>query len=153
MMSHFEESIEIAAPSQTIWDYVQDYRRRAEWDKTVTSFEPIGTDRVGKGVAVRVKSAGPPPFEYEALYVSFEPYKVSAVKQTRPITNVPFARSAGSWRYQDLGNGRTRFSMTFEYEPKWGLLGRLLDTLLMRSAIRRSVRDSLTNLQRAIDGK
>lgn len=151
-MSRVEDSVEIAARPETIWDYVQDYHHRREWDTTVTSWEPATGDRIGKGVTVRARSAGPLPFEYEAVYVSFEPYRVSAVKMTRPIGNVPFARSAGSWRYQDAGDGRTRFSMTLEYKLKWGLFGRLLDVMLMRPAIQRSIRTSLANLKRRIDG-
>jgi hypothetical protein len=75
-MGRIAESIDISASPQSIWDYVQDYQHRTEWDTTVHEYRPIGTDKVGKGVSVLVKSSGFPMNEYEAVYVSFEPYKV-----------------------------------------------------------------------------
>ena len=147
-MGRIKESIEITAPPQRIWDYVQDYRRRAEWDATVARFEPVGADRVDKGVTVRIKSAGFPSVEYEALYVSYEPYTVSAVKLTRPIKNVLFRSAAGSWRYRELDSHRTLFTMTFDYDLPWGIVGEVFDRLFLLPAMRAGIRRSLGNLQR-----
>lgn len=146
-MTHIKESIEISATPRAIWDYVQDYRRRAEWDVTTARFEPIGAVRVDKDVRVLVRTSGLSPIEYEAVYVSYDPFKVSAVKMTRAIKNVPFTRSAGSWRYNDLGHGRTEFTMTFDYELKQGVMNRWLDRFVIEPAIRRAICKALENLQ------
>ncbi len=146
-MGRIKDSIEIAAPPQRIWDYVQDYRRRAEWDATVARFEPVGTDRVDKGVTVRIRSAGFPAVEYEAVYVSYEPYTVSAVKLTRPIKNDLFRNAAGSWRYQALDSGGTLFTMTFDYDLSWGIFGVIFDRLFLLPVMRAEIKRSLKNLQ------
>jgi len=96
-MTHILESIAIKAPPQPIWEYVQEYRRRAEWDVTTLRFEPLDTKRVDNDVRVFVRTAG--GMEYEGVYISYEPYKVSAVKMTRPIGMSRFV----TW----LGRGAT----------------------------------------------
>ena len=146
-MTHIKESIQIVATPRTVWDYVQDYHRRAEWDVTTARFEPLNADHVDKDVRVFVRTSGLSSMEYEAVYASYDPYKVSAVKMTRAIKNVPFISSAGSWRYNDLGNGRTEFTMTFEYELKQGVIWHWLDRFFIEPAMRRGIRASLRNLQ------
>jgi ribosome-associated toxin RatA of RatAB toxin-antitoxin module len=146
-MTHIKESIEIPADPQVIWDYVQDYRRRAAWDVTTARFEPIDMERVEKDVRLFVRTAGRSPMEYEAVYVSYDPYKVSAVKMTRAIRNVPFKSSAGSWRYADLGDGKTEFTMTFDYELMQGVMNRWIDRFFIEPVLRRGLRKALENLQ------
>ncbi len=53
-MTHILESIKLNASPQQIWDYVQEYRQRAEWDATTLRFEPIDSERIGKDVRVHV---------------------------------------------------------------------------------------------------
>jgi hypothetical protein len=146
-MGHINESIELNATPETIWDYVQDHRRRREWDRTVREFEPIDGAHPDKGVRVRIRSAGFPAIEYEALYVSFQPYTVSALKLVRPIRNNLFASAAGSWRYHQGKSGTTRFTITFEYDLVGGAIGSLFDRVIMEPAIRRAIRVSLDNLR------
>ena len=82
------------------------------------------------------------------MYVSFEPFTVSAVKLTRPIKNVLFRSAAGSWRYQALPGDRTLFTITFDYDLAWGIFGAILDRVFLLPAMRSGVKRSLRNLQR-----
>jgi hypothetical protein len=146
-MGHIVESIEIAASSQQVWEYAQDYRQRTAWDVTVSRFEPVGGAAVGQGATVRIRTAGQPAMAYEAVYVSFDPYRVSAIKMTRPIRGVPFVRAAGSWRYREISEKLTRFTMSFDYEVKWDAAGALLDRLFLASAIRTGTARALRKLR------
>ena len=150
-MTHILESTTVNASPQQIWGYVQEYRRRAEWDVTTLRFEPLGTERIDKDVRVFVRTAG--GMEYEGVYVSYEPYRVSAVKMTRPIRNIPFRHMAGSWRYKSLEDGQTEFTMTFDYEVRGGFLGQIADKLFLESAMRRGMRSALVNLQKHFGGQ
>lgn len=147
-MTRIQESLEIPAAPRAIWNYVQDYHRRREWDVTMARFEPSDTEQVGKDARVFARTSGLTPMEYESIYVSYDPFKVSAVKMTRPIRNVPFSSAAGSWRYNDLHDGRREFTMRFGYEPGPGPLHRWLDKFLIEPAIQRGIRASLRNLQK-----
>lgn len=147
-MSRILESIKLNVPAQQIWDYVQEYRHRSEWDVTTLHFKPIDSDRVDKNTRVFVRTSGLFPMEYEGIYISFEPYTVSAVKMTHPIRNVPFHHMAGSWRYKSTEDGGTEFSMTFDYQLKGGILGQLADKFFIESAIRRGMRSALEKLQK-----
>ena len=62
-------------------------------DVTTARFEPIDMERPDIDVRVFVRTSGLSPMEYEAVYVSYDPFKVSAVKMTRAIRNVPFESS------------------------------------------------------------
>jgi hypothetical protein len=146
-MGHINESIDLNATAEVIWNYVQDHRRRREWDRTVRQFEPIGGAHPDKGVMVRIRSAGFPAIEYEAIYVSFQPYTVSALTLVRPIRNSLFASAAGSWRYHEVTSGTTRFTITFDYDLVGGAIGALFDRVIMEPAIRRGIQLSLDNLR------
>ena len=147
-MTHIIESIKLNASPQQIWDYVQEYRQRAKWDVTTLHFKPIDADRVDKNIRVFVRTSGLVPMEYEGIYVSYDPYAVSAVKMTYPIRNVPFRQMAGAWRYKSLENGQTEFMMIFDYEVKGGVFGQLLDKLFLKSATRRGMKSALWNLHK-----
>ena len=145
-MTHILESIRITATPQQIWEYVQDYRRRAEWDVTTLHFEPVDADAIGRDVQVFVATKG--GMEYVGQYVSYEPFTVSAVKMTHPLRNVPFRGLAGSWRYKPLNAGQTEFTRTLDYEVKGGFPGQLFDRLFLEPAMRRGMRTALQNLQK-----
>jgi ribosome-associated toxin RatA of RatAB toxin-antitoxin module len=68
---------------------------------------------------------------------------------TKPIKNVMFKALAGSWRYQTLNNGQTRFSMTFEYDLKL----KFTDKWLVAPILRRGFKQSLANLNRKFQPK
>ena len=61
----------------------------------------------------------------------------------------PFARMAGTWSVEDAPRGAA-IVMRFEYEPKFGALGRLADTLFIRRRFASISERLLDNWEQAI---
>ncbi len=125
----FDESVEIDAPAAEVFRISQDYARRIDWDPFLRSAALIGADAPGVGVrAVCVSRNG---WAMETQYVSFNPPRAAAVTMTRgPWFLKDFA---GSWRFEDAGEGRTRagFRYSLATRPRW--LSGLLTPMVARA--------------------
>jgi hypothetical protein len=70
----------------------------------------------------------------ETEYVSFNPPRATAVKMTRgPWFLADFA---GSWRFEEIGPGRTRVGFRYSLEARPRALAWLLNPILARSFAR-----------------
>jgi hypothetical protein len=67
-MARIHESIQVRAAPRQIWEYVQDYRRRAEWDPTTLRFEPVDSQIIGTHVRVHLR--GEPPRRHAAKFLN-----------------------------------------------------------------------------------
>lgn len=69
-----EESIEVAAPPQRVWDLVSDLPRMAQWSPTVTSMRVYGDEPIGLGTRTSNKNEiGELVWKTHAEVVRFEP--------------------------------------------------------------------------------
>jgi hypothetical protein len=128
----FEESIEIDAGAAELFGLSQDYDRRLEWDPFLRSADLLGAREAGVGVrALCVARSG---WAMETEYVSFNPPRAAAVKMTRG----PWFLSefAGSWRFEEIGPGRTRVGFRYSLRARPRALSWLLGPVLARSFAR-----------------
>lgn len=116
-----EQSIEIAASPETIFDLIHDYARRLEWDpflKQATLLE--GARRAGVGVhALCVAKNRLGGLGMETVYVVFDRPRIAAVKMTRgPAILESFGASL---RQDGLEHGLTRvtYKYTLQTKPGW----------------------------------
>lgn len=137
------QSIEVAAERSVLFDMTQDYEHRLSWDAFLKEAKLLaGATEPSIGVYARcVARFG---LEMQTRYVSFNPPRACAVEMTHGPW---FLRSfAGSWRFDEIGAGRTR--VTFAYN----LLGRpRFLTGLMRRVFARQVRRRLAALKQAAE--
>lgn len=129
LMTTFSCSIDIDAPRAWLFDLMQSYERRLEWDEFLSRAELVGgatkaalgaraycVDRSGRGM--------------ETEYVSFRPPERVAVKMTQGPWM--FSSFAGSWVYSEISANST--SLTFRYaveiRPRW--LGAIGDSVLSK---------------------
>jgi hypothetical protein len=81
-LSKFSETIEIAAKSELVFDYTQDYKNRLKWDTFLTEAylldNAIQAEKGVKAWCVSRNGLG-----METQYVSFNRPKVAAVKMTK----------------------------------------------------------------------
>ncbi|MBI3271224.1 MAG: SRPBCC family protein [Planctomycetes bacterium] len=145
---NLQDEIELTAPPQVVWDYVQDYARRQEWDRSVARAEKLGDGPLRAGAVLRLTTPpqGGASFTWDAEYVTFDPPRKSAVKMAASTGLHPFRTMAGSWAYDERGGG-TLFRMTMHYNLKWGWLGLALDRVFLRRRIARTLRESLEALR------
>ena len=142
----FDESIEIDAGPAELFDLSQDYDHRLEWDPFLRSASLVGAREAGLGVrALCVAKSG---WAMETEYVSFNPPRATAVKMTRG----PWFLSgfAGSWRFEEIGPGRTRVGFHYSLEARPRALAWLLNPILARS-FARDTRARLRALKQAAE--
>lgn len=142
-----EEGRLIPAPPEAVWDYVQDYARRGEWDSSVIRVEKVSEGPLGVGGRIRLvcPAVWPLRFSWLGEYVSFQRPERSAVKQVETTFLGPFSSMAGTWVYEPRDGG-TWFSMISHYTVKYGPLGQLADWLVLRWITRLVLRRSLARL-------
>ena len=142
-MATFERSVVVEAPRVWLFDVMQDYARRLEWDEFLEEARLVGgasaaalgvralcVDRAGRGM--------------ETEYVAFRRPERVAVRMTRGPWVV--SHFAGSWIYRSLGSTSTE--VRFRYSLRARLLGRLGDALLARLFARQMTRRLLSAKQR-----
>jgi ribosome-associated toxin RatA of RatAB toxin-antitoxin module len=144
-MVTFDESIEIDAGPAELFDLSQDYDHRLEWDPFLRSASLVGAREAGVGVrALCVSRSG---WAMETEYVSFNPPRATAVKMTRGPWFL--AGFAGSWRFEEIGPGRTRVGFRYSLEARPRALAWLLNPILARS-FARDTRARLRALKEAV---
>lgn len=142
-MSTFSCAIEVARPRAELFDLMQDYERRLEWDVFLREARLVDAARADKGVrAYCVDHAGR---GMETEYVSFQRPARAAVKMTRgPWV---FKSFAASWTYDELDPGRTR--VTFRYH----MVARIpLTTPLLVRVFEARMRARLAGMKAALEG-
>ena len=134
------EHAEIAAPPAVVWDFTQDYSRRAQWDPAVVT--ATETTMAGRRCAVvtgkgRVRMV----FQYKQ---TDRPNKTSV----QLIEGPRWLGGGGSWRYERTATG-TLFTQTntLVLRTRWA---RLLAPLI-GWMFRRSTRKAIRNAKRMIE--
>ena len=121
----FERSIVVAAPRPWLFELMQDYDRRLDWDVFLSEARLVDATQAGKGVRAWCVDRSGRGMETE--YVSFDPPNRVAVRMTQGPWY--FERFAGAWIYEDDPAG-TRVIFRYHLQtPRWLLGG---DRLLAR---------------------
>ena len=140
-MSHaIEESIEIRAAPERVFDFVQDPAQRASWDEGVLSAE-----RRGEELAIRYRVFGLMSCEMVFAYTLLDRPKRSAVKLVRSSGPCLFASAGGAWFYEPTAGG-TRFTTKFTYQTRGIPAG------FVRGSLEKATRRSLARLKERIEG-
>ncbi len=126
-MPTFERAIEVSAPREALFDLMQDYGRRLEWDPFLSEARLIEAAEAARGVrAWCVDRAGR---GMETEYVSFDRPERVAVRMTKGPWI--FGKFAGSWIYEAIDERTTRVVFRYHVEARIPA-GRLGDAVLAR---------------------
>lgn len=144
-----EESIEIAAGSEEVFDLIHDYGRRLEWDPFLKEARLLGASEAASGAVCRcVSRNGFGGLAMEAEYVSFNRPHVAAVKMVRgPWILRAFAATL---RQESIGEARTRVTYRYNFETRPRFLSWLLDPIA-RVLFSHEVRGRLRALKRFLE--
>lgn len=144
-----EESIEIEAGPEEIFDLIHDYARRLEWDPFLKEARLLDHDTAGLGVTSRcVARNGFGGMAMDTVYVSFDRPRVAAVKMTRGPRIL--ATFAATLRQDPIGDGRTRVTYKYNFETRPSWLRWLLNPVCS-AFFAREVRDRLIHLKRFLE--
>ena len=128
-------STEIAAAPQACFDALVDYERLPEWQGAVCEARVLERDAGGRGtiveyeVDVRVKTV-----RYRLRQLYDEPHRVGS-----EYLGGDFRDFAGEWRFESLGERRTRAELDLRIDPGRfvpGVLRKAIADAVMRRALR-----------------
>ncbi len=145
----FEHSVLIRAGAAQLFVLTQDYTKRLEWDPFLKKAYLLD-GATEAAVGVRAKCVAKSGLAMVTEYVSFNPPGVTAVRMTKgPWFIESFA---GSWRFQEEAEGRTRVSFCYHVRARPAWLAAALSPLLAL-VFGRDTRKRLTALKHFVEMK
>ena len=128
-------SAEIEAPIDEVWAVVEDVLSAPDWQGGLVSIRSLETD--GEGRATLVESENDIKVKRVKTIVRFSydgPGKLSWKQEKGDLKSVE-----GSWKLDDIGDGRTRATYTLDSDP-----GRMIG-MLIRGPVEAVIRSMLVN--------
>ena len=145
-MAVYEIERRVAAPPDVAWPVVADVVGYADVAPNLSRAEVLE----GEGAGMRRRcwdTRGRGWNETCTVWEEGRRYSFSVDTSDYPY---PFARMAGTWSVDDAAGGSV-IRMLFDYEPKYGPLGRLADRLFVRGKFEAVSRKLLDNWERRIE--
>jgi hypothetical protein len=127
-MTTFSRSIVIGAPREWLFDVMQSYDRRLEWDEFLSEARLV--DASAAAVGVKAWCVDREGRGMETIYVSFKRPERVAVKMTKGPWM--FDSFAGSWAYDSRGAESTEVTFRYGMTLRPRIFGRLGDNALAR---------------------
>jgi uncharacterized membrane protein len=145
-MSHITVSEDIAAPLNTVFDYVDEHTNTTKYMKDLTLWKPVGANAHGKGAkfAVAMKAG---PMTLSSIVDITTWTENSAIGWT----SVEGFKQKGKWTFASRGDG-TVATFDMEYELPGGIAGRMVSRVaepIVRGNIEQSVRNLRSQVQKA----
>ncbi len=128
-----ERTVEIGATLDVVFAIAADIERAPEWQASLTDVEVLERDGERRATSVETESDARVRAIRSRLRYVYDPLIVISWEQERG--DVKDLR--GSWRFEDLGGGRTRATYALEVDP-----GRMLG-MLLRGGAEEKVREYL----------
>lgn len=136
----------IAADPALVWSVLGDFQNVGNWAPEVTASSSLGEadNGLGAGRRCHIRGVG----EVDEFVTHWEPpkrlrYSVSPIG--------PIRRSESDWRVDAEPNGGTRVSLALDYQVGLGVLGRLLNTLIIQNRVEQSIPRVLSRLRRFVE--
>jgi uncharacterized membrane protein len=141
-----DESTLVAAPPETIWNYLADPENYLRFMSGITHWEVIGERANGLGaryrILVRIGAA-----EVGGLIEMVEwsePFDIA----WHSVTGVDHR---GRWRIRERGEGRSRIEFRFAYGVVGGGIAGLVTEIAAALTVRRQMRRTLRQLKRQVE--
>ena len=138
-MAHAEESITIARPVNTVFDFVLDGTKNPLWRPSVLDIERVPGKPSGVGAVYKQGLKGPGGRRIDGDYEIVECQPNTLIRFQ--VINGP-ARPTGTYRFEPDGNS-SRLTFILHHEPKG--LAKLMDPMIARTM--RSEVATLSNLK------
>ncbi len=127
-------TVEIEAPIERVYEVAANVPGAVEWQPSVQAVEVLETNEDGS--AARVELEADAIVKKSKTVLSYEYTPPTGLSWTQEKGD---AKSlVGDWRFEDLGDGRTRATYSLEADP-----GRMLG-LLLRGPVEGKVKEFLT---------
>ena len=142
-MTTLNNEITINAPIGEIWSALSEIETLEKYDPTVKRSLAITPKKSGLGAKRKVEMRdGKNWFEEEVTH--WQPNK--ALTFELKACSFPVADLQHSYSFETIGN-QTKVKQVMEYKVKFGLLGRLLDVLMIRKQSDNGIKKFMTGLK------
>jgi polyketide cyclase/dehydrase/lipid transport protein len=137
----------IAMSRADAWEKLRDLRCARHYVPGVTAIEMNTAQREGVGASRKVFMKNRSPVDETAIaWEDQHGYTLNLHNGDKPPT--PFKRATFQYLLEDAPGAQTRVRGTFSYEMAPGLLGRMLEALVLRRALKRSNTAVAANMKR-----
>jgi uncharacterized membrane protein len=139
----------IAAPVETVFAYVDDYRNTTKYMKDLTKWKPTGEQTHGKGSEFDVGMRAGPTTLASTVHIT-----TWTENRTIGWTSKQGFKQTGKWTFKPKGD-ETEATFEMEYEFGGGIAGRMLGRAaepIVRSNLERSVGALKTNTEKLAKG-
>jgi carbon monoxide dehydrogenase subunit G len=145
-MARVEESVEISAPRQLLWDLLADPKRHTELGTFVAEVTVSTPGDVREGTVYRERS-GPGFMKSDSEWTIT---KLESPRQLIHETKEKSMIATATWTLSELGPAATRVTQVLDLEmmPRLRILGRLLEGLFATRMTQKETQRMLQDLKR-----
>ncbi|MEM9189738.1 MAG: SRPBCC family protein [Myxococcota bacterium] len=144
-MTEISMTREIDAPAAAVWKVLSDFGQIAAWNPNLKkSYLVDGSAPSGTGAVRQCDMVDGKNWIRERIvdWKDGESYSVDIYEGTMPLKV-----AKATLGVRPAGADRAEAYMTIAYEPKFGPIGTMMDVLMMRSMMRKSVDNLLAGLE------
>lgn len=127
-MSILHNEITIKASTEKIWGILTDLEMLEKYDPTVKSSTLVSTEKTGMNAKRKVVMLDGKNW-FDEKIVAFQPHQSLAIQLTD--CSFPIKNLKHTYRFEPLAGGQTKVHQTMEYEVKFGILGKLMDKMMI----------------------
>ncbi len=142
-MGTIKNEITINATLEGIWSHLTDLELLDKYDPTVKRSTLISSEKTGMGAKRKVEMLDGKNWFEEKITV-FEPNKALTYQLTD--CSFPMKDLKHSYTFEKIGD-QTKVKQIMEYTVKFGLLGKLLDALMIRKQSDAGIKKFFTGLK------
>jgi hypothetical protein len=140
-------AVRLAAPLSEVWRVTQDHHLHPAWDHRFSHIEMLA-ERITTGTEMRYeKRLCGMVIRGFGRYKLHKPMRQSTFEFWSDDWRSPIRRGVGLWRYVPCAGG-VEFRTSYSYDVRWGLIGRVLDRLVIRRWFQRETERSFARLRR-----
>ena len=141
-MSKLHHEITIDAPVQRVWQVLANLEEVQHYNPVVAQTRYVSSNREGPGATRRCEFK-PKGFSVERV-IEWRPDEVLGIELIE--SSWPL-KSSRWWTRLSPAGEKTRVSQDLEYEPKWGVLGKMMDAMMMRRKMDQTIADIFVGLK------
>jgi hypothetical protein len=141
-------TIRLRAALADVWRITQNHVLHPTWDYRFSRITMLDDDvRTGTCMLYEKRVVGVTIAGW-GRYKLHAPMRQSTFEFGSDDARSLIRRGVGLWRYVPLADGIIEFRTSYDYEVRWGVIGRLIDALLFRPLMQRETERSFDRLAR-----
>lgn len=141
-------AVRLCAPLAEVWRITQDHRLHPSWDHRFCAITMLD-EQLTTGTCMRYdKRIAGMVIRGFGRYKLHRPMQQSTFEFWSDDWRSPIRRGVGVWRYTPAADGTVEFRTAFTYDVRWGVVGCVLDRLVIRRWFQRATERSFARLCR-----